>query len=168
MCLQRVANAADHRVLFKLLHSLHVCSMPHSPPKCLTQHALHVYPQAASAAREQTKQAAFVSAVWSLAYLAGPAYFAPEMESLLKIARLGSWTFEAADLADVVWALAHSRHGTSRLPDVERAVVRAGSLARCKPSEVAAILVGLATLGYKPRELLAGISPGWCIESKAK
>ena len=50
----------------------------------------------------------------------------PEMEALLRVAKLPSWRLHEKELANVMWGLANARHWTDRLPDLEACVVRVG------------------------------------------
>jgi hypothetical protein len=61
----------------------------------------------------------------------------------------------------VLWALAHCRHWTPRLGDLDAALERSGGPGRLRPSEVSIALWAFATLGHPPAALLRRLTPAW-------
>lgn len=84
------------------------------------------------------------------------------------IRRFKSWKLSTSDTAELLWSLAHSRHASPKLADIEGGLLRQGGLGRCKPSEVSTILWALATLGRTPRALLGSLPAGWQASAKAR
>jgi hypothetical protein len=58
----------------------------------------------------------------------GPSLFQSEMEGLLALSKAGAttWSFGPGEGGSVLWALAHARHYTPRLADIERGLVQVG------------------------------------------
>ncbi|GAX80619.1 hypothetical protein CEUSTIGMA_g8054.t1 [Chlamydomonas eustigma] len=110
---------------------------------------------------QQTKANAFTVAVWSLSVLGGPLMFQPEMEALMRVARFGTWQLTWSDMADVAWALAHARHWTPRLSELEGCLIKAGGLSYTTPAETSRILWAFATLGHTPEGLLKAFKANW-------
>ncbi|KAG1670013.1 hypothetical protein FOA52_011169 [Chlamydomonas sp. UWO 241] len=109
----------------------------------------------------QAKADAFAGSVWALSVLGGPALFAQEVEALMRVARLSVWRLAPGDVADVAWALAHARHHTPRLADLEDTIARMGGLGSFTPAEASRMLWAFATLAHTPTRLLQGLSPEW-------
>jgi hypothetical protein len=72
-----------------------------------------------------------------------------------------SWDLKGRQLADVIWALAHCRHWTGRLPDLEACFLKVGGFPALTPADLSSSLWGFATLAYKPVQLLQGLGGCW-------
>jgi hypothetical protein len=83
-------------------------------------------------------------------------------------AKLGRWQLTAAELSDVAWALATSRHATPVLLQLESALMAAGGSSAATGAELTTLLWAFATLNAMPQQLLQQLEHrGWMVKPEA-
>lgn len=80
-------------------------------------------------------------------------------------AKFGRWSPSPSELSDVLWALAHARHWTPLLTQLESCIMTAGGAPACTAAEAVTSIWAFAVLGHTPKQLLQQLdTQGWTVK----
>jgi hypothetical protein len=81
-------------------------------------------------------------------------------------AKFSRWAPRPSALSDVLWALAHARHWTPLLTQLESCTLAAGGPAACTAAEAVTSIWAFAVLGHTPQQLLQQLdAKGWAVKA---
>jgi hypothetical protein len=80
-------------------------------------------------------------------------------------AKFVRWSPSPSELSDVLWALAHARHWTPLLTQLESCIMAAGGAPACTAAEAVTSIWAFAVLGHTPKQLLQQLdAKGWKVK----
>jgi hypothetical protein len=83
-------------------------------------------------------------------------------------AKFSRWGPRPSELSDVLWALAHARHWTPLLTQLESSILAAGGPPACTAAEAVTSIWAFAVLGHTPQQLLQQLDThGWTVKAAA-
>jgi len=82
-------------------------------------------------------------------------------------AKFSRWQPRPSELSDVLWALAHARHATTLLSQLEACLMAAGGSPACSAAEAVTSIWAFAVLGHTPTQLLQQLNQhGWVVKQE--